>query len=86
MEWFPQKNKDAMGRLNTSIELKLLSTLRILGRGCPYDAVVELTDISGTSNVFISLVIIFGPKPVTRGAAPLPQFLTDDFVVTVTFF
>ena len=46
MEWFPQKNKDSMGRLNTPIELKLLSTLRILGRSCPYDPVVELTDIS----------------------------------------
>ena len=34
--------------------------------------------------------IIFGLKPVTRGAAPLRRFLSekleDDFVATVTFF
>ena len=35
-----------MGGLTIPIKLKLLSTLRILGRDCPYDAVAELTDIS----------------------------------------
>lgn len=51
-EWFSQKLKDAMGRPVTPIELKLLSTLRILERSCPYDAVAELTDIS--ENICIS--------------------------------
>ena len=46
-EWFPQKKYDIAGREWTPIFLKLLGTLRILGKGCSWDLLYELSGISG---------------------------------------
>ena len=46
-EWFPQKKYDTAGREWTPIFLKLLGTLRILGKGCSWDLLYELSGISG---------------------------------------
>jgi hypothetical protein len=44
--WFPQKKVDACGREVTPIFLKLLGTLRILGKGCSWDLLYELSGVS----------------------------------------
>ena len=46
-EWFPQKDYDICGRETTPIFLKLLGTLRMLGKGCSWDLLYELSGISG---------------------------------------
>jgi Plant transposon protein len=46
-EWFPQKEHDICGRETTPINLKLLGTLRMLGKGCSWDLLYELSGISG---------------------------------------
>jgi hypothetical protein len=46
-EWFPQKKYDVCGRKTTPIFLKLLGTLRMLGKGCSWDLLYELSGISG---------------------------------------
>ena len=46
-EWFPQKEDDICGRETTPIFLKLLGTLRMLGKGCSWDLLYELSGISG---------------------------------------
>ena len=45
-DWFPQKTHDICGRETTPIFLKLLGTLRILGKGCSWDLLYELSGIS----------------------------------------
>ena len=45
-EWFPQRLVDAYGREVSPIELKLLVTLRILGKGCCRDLSYELSGVS----------------------------------------
>jgi hypothetical protein len=40
--WFPQRKFDACGKEVTPISLKLLGTLRILGKGCSWDLLYEL--------------------------------------------
>ena len=44
--WFPQKEKDICGRELSPIFLKLLGTLRMLGKGCSWDLLYELTGVS----------------------------------------
>ena len=46
-EWFPQKKLDVCLRENTPIFLKLLGTLRMLGKGCSWDLLYELSGVSG---------------------------------------
>ena len=46
-EWFPQKKYDVCGKKTTPIFLKLLGTLRMLGKGCSWDLLYELSGISG---------------------------------------
>lgn len=41
-EWFPQNALDAFGKEISPIELKLLDTLRILGKGCSWDLLYEV--------------------------------------------
>ena len=45
-EWFPQKSIDAYGKEVTPVSLKLLGTLRILGKGCSWDLLYELSGVS----------------------------------------
>ena len=45
-EWFPQNLTDAFGKEVTPISLKLLGTLRILGKGCSWDLLYELSGVS----------------------------------------
>jgi Plant transposon protein len=45
-EWFPQKKYDVCGRETTPIFLKLLGTLRMLGKGCSWDLLYELSGVS----------------------------------------
>ena len=45
--WFPQKEYDICGRETSPIFLKLLGTLRMLGKGCSWDLLYELSGISG---------------------------------------
>ena len=45
--WFPQKKYDVCGRELTPIFLKLLGTLRMLGKGCSWDLLYELSGVSG---------------------------------------
>lgn len=45
-EWFPQSLVDSYGREVTPISLKLLGTLRILGKGCSWDLLYELSGVS----------------------------------------
>ena len=44
--WFPQRLSDAYGKEVSPIELKLLGTLRILGKGCSWDLLYELSGVS----------------------------------------
>jgi Plant transposon protein len=44
--WFPQTPFDICGRERTPIFLKLLGTLRMLGKGCSWDLLYELSGIS----------------------------------------
>jgi hypothetical protein len=44
--WFPQRQVDACGMDTTPIFLKLHSTLRMLGKGCTWDLLYELTGVS----------------------------------------
>ena len=44
--WFPQKEYDVCGRETTPIFLKLLGTLRMLGKGCSWDLLYELSGVS----------------------------------------
>ena len=44
--WFPQRLVDAFGKEVSPIELKLLGTLRILGKGCSWDLLYELSGVS----------------------------------------
>ena len=44
--WFPQRLVDACGRELSPIFLKLLGTLRILGKGCSWDLLYELSGVS----------------------------------------
>jgi Plant transposon protein len=44
--WFPQRKVDACGKEVTPISLKLLGTLRILGKGCSWDLLYELSGVS----------------------------------------
>lgn len=44
--WFPQRRVDACGQELTPISLKLLGTLRILGKGCSWDLLYELSGVS----------------------------------------
>ena len=44
--WFPQNQVDAFGYEITPISLKLLGTLRILGKGCSWDLLYELSGVS----------------------------------------
>ena len=46
-EWFPQKNFYICLKENPPVFLKLLGTLRILGKGCSWDLLYELSGISG---------------------------------------
>ena len=41
-EWFPQNVLDAFGKEISPIELKLLGTLRILGKRCSWDLLYEV--------------------------------------------
>ena len=45
-EWFSQNVLDAFGKEISPIELKLLGTLRILGKGCSWDLLYELSGVS----------------------------------------
>ena len=45
-EWFPQRLGGAYGREVSPIELKLLVTLRILGKGCCWDLLYKLSGVS----------------------------------------
>ena len=44
--WFPQREYDAFGKEVAPIELKLLGTLRMLGKGCSWDLLYELSGVS----------------------------------------
>ena len=44
--WFPQRKVDACGKELTPICLKLLGTLRMLGKGCSWDLLYELSGVS----------------------------------------
>lgn len=44
--WFPQRKVDACGQELSPISLKLLGTLRILGKGCTWDLLYELSNVS----------------------------------------
>lgn len=44
--WFPQKEFDVCGRETTPVFLKLLGTLRMLGKGCSWDLLYELSGVS----------------------------------------
>ena len=44
--WFPQKALDVCGREIAPVSLKLLGTLRILGKGCSWDLLYELSGVS----------------------------------------
>jgi hypothetical protein len=44
--WFPQKKYDVCGRETTPVFLKLLGTLRMLGKGCSWDLLYELSGVS----------------------------------------
>ena len=44
--WFPQRILDAFGKEVSPIELKLLGTLRVLGKGCSWDLLYELSGVS----------------------------------------
>jgi hypothetical protein len=44
--WFPQNVVDSFGYEVTPISLKLLGTLRILGKGCSWDLLYELSGVS----------------------------------------
>lgn len=44
--WFPQPRKDCCGREIPPISLKLLGTLRMLGKGCSWDLLYELSGVS----------------------------------------
>lgn len=45
-KWFPQRDFDICGRELTPIFLKLLGTLRMLGKGCSWDLLYELSGVS----------------------------------------
>jgi hypothetical protein len=44
--WFPQRAYDACGKETTPVFLKLLGTLRMLGKGCTWDLLYELSGVS----------------------------------------
>jgi hypothetical protein len=44
--WFPQREFDVFGKEVSPIELKLLGSLRILGKGCSWDLLYELSGVS----------------------------------------
>ena len=44
--WFPQRRVDACGKEPAPIFLKLLGTLRMLGKGCSWDLLYELSGVS----------------------------------------
>ena len=44
--WFSQRILDAFGKEVSPIELKLLGTLRVLGKGCSWDLLYELSGVS----------------------------------------
>lgn len=44
--WFPQTPDDICGRETTPTFLKLLGTLRMLGKGCSWDLLYELSGVS----------------------------------------
>jgi hypothetical protein len=46
VEWFKVGKSDASGRPAAPLDLKILSCLRVLGRGCYFDAMEELCGIS----------------------------------------
>jgi hypothetical protein len=44
--WFPQSKVDACGKELTPISRKALGTLKILGKGCSWDLLYELSGVS----------------------------------------
>ena len=44
--WFPQKYHDVCGKETTPVFLKLLGALRMLGKGCSWDLLYELSGVS----------------------------------------
>ena len=44
--WFPIKPKDAFGRPSVPVELKVLGSLRVLGKGYHFDGIAELSGMS----------------------------------------
>ena len=44
--WFPQKELDVCGRELPPVSLKLLGTLRVLGKGCSWNLLYELSGVS----------------------------------------
>jgi Plant transposon protein len=44
--WFPQRAYDVCGKETTPVFLKLLGTLRMLGKGCTWDSLYELSGVS----------------------------------------
>jgi hypothetical protein len=43
--WFPQRAIDVCGKETTPVLLKLLGTLRMLGKGCTWDLLYELSGV-----------------------------------------
>jgi hypothetical protein len=58
-ECFPQKKYDVCVRETTPIFLKLLGTLRMLGKGCSWDLLYELSGVS--AEVHMYPIYVHGP-------------------------